>query len=75
MKQESIFKSWSIQFDIANAMLVRGIILTMITDAVKREDWDVISLILDAWEQAKIVPYVKAANDFLKLNPMEIIIP
>lgn len=56
-------------------MLVRGIILTMITDAVNREDWDMINLILDSWERAKIEPYVRAANDFLKLNPMEIIVP
>lgn len=75
MKQESIFKSWSANFDIANAMLVRGIILTMITDAVKREDWDMISLILDSWERVKIEPYIKAANEFLKSNPMEIIVP
>lgn len=62
-------------FRLESALLMRNIIMAMIVDAIKREDWDMISLIIDSWEQVKLEPYVKAANDYLKKNPMEIIIP
>lgn len=62
-------------FKLSSALLVRNIIMAIIVDAIKREDWETIGFIIDAYERVKIEPYVKQANEFLKANPMEIIMP
>ena len=59
---------------LSYAVLVRDMILIMFTDAIKREDWEMLGLMISAWEQVKIDAQVKKANEYLKLNPTEIIL-
>lgn len=51
------------------------ILLEMITQAIKNEDWAMLDIIVQAFENVKRAKQVIKANEYLKAKPWEIIIP